>query len=496
MSETRRLLRGTLAIQAATAVSVVAFLTVATVLGRRLTLAEFGVYGLALSFAAYAAFLQGSLEVAAVRAFAESTDDRMRDRAFTITIRAYSLAGLVAAIFVAAVGSALLALFNISSELASEGRRGLVALGLLLAVSWVLRSYHDALQGMQRFVASAIADSIGYVLFATLVTTLTLSGAQLWLIIAGGGTPMLFSGLICVGVVRRSGITLKARRSLLTDEYVAEFRSLALNSLAVGGSDVVISQFDRAILAAITNAATIGLYEAVVRPQLLVRQIHGTLSATVLPASTAYAAQNDVERTKALALRGTRYVLGAVVPLAVFVAVLAGPLLEVWLGSRYVTAQWSLTIFVAYWFFGANTGVLGSMIYAHGKAGALARIAWLIALANLIISLALTPLIGLEGVVIGTTAGYALLFPSFLRLALGTLQLRLRDLVDVAWRPVYPACFVLGALLVILRLTLDDAVTEIVLGAVALAATYGYLVLVGMDSSERAAFRSVLPERR
>lgn len=496
MTESHRLLRGTLAIQAATVVSVLAFLAVATVLGRRLSLAEFGVYGLALSFAAYAAFLQGSLENAAVRAMAEARDDRERDRAFTITALAYAAAGVAAGIVVAGVGTLLLALFDISDSLASEGRKGLLALGLLLAVSWILRSYHDALQGMQRFAASAIADSIGYALFAGLVSGLALGGAPLWIVIAAGGTPMLFSGLICAVAARRAGLHFHVRRSLLSKPYVEEYRSLALNSLAVGGSDLVITQLDRAVLAAFTNAATIGLYEATVRPQLLVRQLHGTLSATVLPASTGYVTLADEARTKELALRGTRYVLGVVVPLAVFVAVMAGPLLDVWLGARYVEAQWALTIFVAYWIFGANTGVLGSMMYAHGKAGALARIAWLIAGANLIISLALTPLIGLEGVVVGTTGAYLLLFPAFLRLCTRTLGLHVRELAEVAWRPVYPAVVVLAAVLALARLLLDDAAAQLLVGAGALAVTYAYYVLVAMDASERATFKSVLTLRR
>ena len=49
-------------------------LIVATVLARRLSLAEFGVYGLSLSFSTYLLFAQGSVEATAIKRLAETRD--------------------------------------------------------------------------------------------------------------------------------------------------------------------------------------------------------------------------------------------------------------------------------------------------------------------------------------------------------------------------------------------------------------------------------------
>src|SRR4051794_27305825 len=193
--EGRRLALGTLAIQGATAASVIAFLAVATVLGRRLSLAEFGVYGLTLSFAMYAQFIQGSVEGAAVKFIAETTNGAELTRAFTTTVVVYAILGLGAGVIVAGGGGLLLSVFDIRSALAHEGQKGIVALAVLIAVGWPLRTFHDSLHGLQHFVAASIADSCAYITFAIVVVSLALTGSPLWVVIAAGGSVGLLAGL-------------------------------------------------------------------------------------------------------------------------------------------------------------------------------------------------------------------------------------------------------------------------------------------------------------
>ena len=60
-----------------------------------------------------------------------------------------------------------------------------------------------------------------------------------------------------------------------------------------------------------------------------------------------------------------------------------------------------MTIFVGYWLINANTVVAAGMLVAHGETGWLARYAWSVALGCLACSLALTPPLGLDGLVLG-----------------------------------------------------------------------------------------------
>ena len=187
--------------------------------------------------------------------------------------------------------------------------------------------------------------------------------------------------------------------------------------------------------------------------------------------------------------------LAVVVPVTVVFVVLAEPILDVWLGDRFRPAAAALAILCSYWLIGANTGVCGAMLIAAGKIRELARYAWLVAGANLALSLALTPLLGLEGVVLGTTIPYFVLFPIFLRLVLRSFPaVGLRDLWREAWLPAYTGALLLAVALVGLRLAVDLDTTAAVAGAGA-----GGLALYGaayyriwLRPGERVLVRSFL----
>src|SRR5690242_21640826 len=102
----RRIAGGAIAQQASQIVGVLAMLVVITILGRTLSLSEFGVYGLLISIASYVLIVQISVEGAAVRAIASALDDTARNRVFSTALTLYALAGIVCGALVAAGGAA------------------------------------------------------------------------------------------------------------------------------------------------------------------------------------------------------------------------------------------------------------------------------------------------------------------------------------------------------------------------------------------------------
>ena len=104
---------------------------------------------------------------------------------------------------------------------------------------------------------------------------------------------------------------------------------------AIGIADLLVYSTDRIVLSAFRSTAVVGLFEAVIRPHALVRQLHGTLVVTIVPVASGYIAVGDEERLHDLLLRGTRYVMAAVVPVTVVLMVVSAPLLEVWLGPEF-----------------------------------------------------------------------------------------------------------------------------------------------------------------
>jgi O-antigen/teichoic acid export membrane protein len=491
----RRLAGGTLAQQAAQVVAVISLLAATTALGRTLSLAEFGVYGLILSFTTYLAFIQGSMEAAAIKELASARDDAEKSRAFTNAVIVYFGFGIAAGLLVAGGGNAILALFEIPSDLREQARLGLLVLGAVTFVGWPIKAYQDVLRGAQMFALAAIAEIVAYVaLGAGLIVLLLVVEAPLWVLIGFAGTMQAMIGAMAALIVWRRRLPFRFRRASARLDEMRSFIGFSFYVMSVAASDLVIYSLDRAVLAMFRPAATVGLYEAAVRPSNLIRQLSGTLSVVVFPAAAQYESMGDTARTRELLVRGTRYVVAAVVPFAITFMALSAPILEVWLGDRYREAGLAMSLLVSYWLFTSSISVASSVLMAAGSVRTVAKLAWAIAIVNLGVSLALTPWLGLEGVVLGTTIGYLAVFPAFLHVVVTRLPVTVGELAREVWIPAFGLGLVLATALVGVRALVSvDTLPEVaVVSALGIGGYFVAFYAVCLRPSERRLARSLL----
>ena len=493
-SHERAIAGGAVAQQASQIVGVVAMLVVVTVLGRTLSLSEFGVYGLLISIAAYVLIVQISVEGATVRAVASALDQEERDRVFSTALTLYALAGIVCGIVVAAGGAALVGVLGIPPGLEREAREGVLALGAAIALGWPFKVFQDALRGSRRFFAASGAEVLAQGLYVGGMLVLIAVDAPLWAVIAlGGSLPTLIgigSAIVLVG--SRGRIRFRFHRRLVDRETMRSLARFSAGLSAIGVTDLIVYSLDRVLLAAFRTPATIGLYEGAARPHNLVRQLHGTLVLTVIPVASGYLATGDEFRLRELLLRGTRYVMAIVVPVTVVLMVLAGPILEVWLGPEFIPAQTAMTCFLSYWLLAAGTGVATATLVAAGKVGDLTRYAWFGAILNLVLALILTPWLGLTGPVLATVIQTVAQFPWFVVLVRRHLPVKVGDL----WREAFLPAYVIGAgvavVLVALRLVVPlDSLWALALAtAFVLALAWGAYYRLFLNVGERNLIRS------
>jgi O-antigen/teichoic acid export membrane protein len=492
----RRLVLGTVAQQAGQAVGLVSSLALATALGRELTLSEFGVYGLVVSFSTYLFFALGSAETAAVRTIAAATDRPSLDRAVTVAAVVYAGFGLAAAILVAGLGTALLPLFHLDPSLYDEAQRGVLALAVTTGIGLPLRLFQDLLRATQRFVLAGVAEALGYsALAAAVLLCLFTFHTDLWVLIAVGGAIPMWLGLAAILLtIATPGARFRLRPRELSRERVRAFLGIFGAMTFIAASDLFINSLDRTIVGAFRNVATVGLYEGAARLNALIRALVGSLSVTLLPVLSRFSAEGSTDHERALVLRGTRYILAAVVPPTVVAMVLCDRLLAIWLGDKFTAAAAATAIFLAWWLFAANSSVANSMMVVDGELRRLAAYSWSIAGINLALSLALTPLFGLVGVAIGTTAAYLAVQPFFLRYALARRRIALSEFARTAWIPAYGASAIvaLGLLVVRLTVSLDGTITVLAVAAAATLAGYALVLAVFFDAGERAMFRSFM----
>ncbi|HMJ36453.1 MAG TPA: oligosaccharide flippase family protein [Baekduia sp.] len=492
----RRIARGALLQQASQVWGTACMLLVATLLGRRLSLDAFGVYGLLISLVAYLVTVQVSVEGAAVRMLSEAeVEPSRRAEVLSTTMAIYAVGGVVAAALVASAGVALVGVLGIPDDLQEDARHAVLALAAITVIGWPFKAFQDALRGMQLFGAAAAAEMAAYGTMAAGMTAAVLLDAPLWVIVAIGGSLAVMTGLWALVSLRVFRVGLRFHWSEISWPLARRMLRVSAYLFVAGLADLVVYSLDRVILAAFRSTASVGLYEGAARPHNLIRQLNGTLVLTVVPVASRYIAEGDDVRLRELLVRGTRYVAAIVAPTTVVLIVLAAPLLDVWLGDRYRTAALALALLSSYWLIGCATGVLASMVVAAGRVRFLARYAWVVAISNLAVSLALTPSLGLDGVVLGTTVPYLLAQPWFLVKASHGFGVSLGTLVRSALAPAYTAAAVVALVLVPIRLFAEPQnLLSLVASAVgALALGWGVLWFCFLTPGERRLVASMVP---
>jgi O-antigen/teichoic acid export membrane protein len=476
-AQERHLAAGAIAQQVTMGIGTITMLGVVTALGRTLSLSEFGVYGLLVSIPTYLIIAQASVEIAVIKAIAEAGGQYDRDRAVTTAAALYAGFGLLTGLFIVFGGWALLGVFNISNALRADARLGLVVLGMINLLGWPAKTAQDVLRGSHRFVASACSEAVAYVMFGVSMTAAIVLQAPLWMIAGLGGSLSLLIGVAATVTLLALRLPYRLRASTLSLSHTRTFFSISTYLFVTGIADLVIYSFDRAVLGAFRPIATVGLYEGPVRAHNLLRQLQGTLVLNVLPAAAMYIATGDRIRQRDLLIRGTRYVMLTVTPLTVTLMVFAGPILEVWLGPRFAPAATAMAILVSYWLVGAASAVGGAMLIAAGRVRVVAIFVSCVAVVSLLLSLLLTPPLGLDGVVLGTSIPNTLMIPIIVVIYCRTFDVRVRTLLREAFLPAYAT----GAMLALVELV---ALVELPLGrapfllAIAVFAIGAYATIV------------------
>ncbi len=497
MSDARRLATGSLAQQAAQLSGLVAMFAVITVLARKLSLTELGVYGLINSLAGYLLIVQNAAAGAAVKAMASARDEREGSAAFSTSALMYVGAGALAAVALTAVGLIFAAVLDLSPELARQTRLGAVAAGVVALVGWPLTVYRDALRARSRFVLGAAAETVGIVASIGLVFVLVLVDAPLWALIGSASAIPLLAGAACLVAARATGLPWRLRPRLATRAAARDFLGLAGYISLAEAASAVVYVATRTILGVARSPATVGLYEGPVRIHNLFRALNGAVTVTVLPTAVRYHGEGDERRLRELLVRGCRYALAGVVPLAVVGMVLAGPILDAWLGSEFRQAGPALAIMLSHWLLNGVLGVTAAMLVAVGAARELARWALAVGAGTVVLALVLVPELGLDGAALAMAIPYVALFPYMLRITLRAVPVPVGELVGRAFVPAWLLGAALAGVLGAVRVTVDPegAVAVVATAAVALAVYWAAYYAVALSGDERALVRGLARRR-
>ena len=313
-----------------------------------------------------------------------------------------------------------------------------------------------ALEGLERFDLSGLVGSLCSIVLLGAMYWVTSFSDSIPLLTALFGAALVVEGAICGALAwRHLGVGLGRGRW-----FGPELRPVLAFSgglFVIGFADTLIYSADRTIVAAFVGASAIVAYEAALRPQNGVRAVSSMAAGALIPTMSRLFAQGRHDAARELTLIASLIGVIITTPVAIVVMVLAEPFVVAWLGPEYSHYAVYVQIFTSYWIAHSNTAALSTAVFGVGR---LRIFVWLTiagAILTFALSIWLTAVWGVVGVIWGTVIPAWLGLPLWLYFALRHIGLPWRRYLREVLLPAYVPIVVWTGAFVAAAAVLDPA---------------------------------------
>jgi O-antigen/teichoic acid export membrane protein len=497
----RRVLVNTAAVGAANGWSMVLALVSLPLMLRGLGSAAFGTWVLLQTFSAmngWLSLMDLGMATAGTREIAgrHGVDDRPGlAEAVGSTLASVGLLAVATGLAFAAIGPFVLpALFSAPDDLRGPLQLAIVVYGIQATFDLLIGAFTSVLDGYQR-VDRARAVDVARRTLVTAATAVAALATNRLTVVAVASLAATVAGTVVALLATRATIrglrprpsTSGARALFRYGRTIAVLRPLG----------VLRSTIDRFVVGVILGPSAVTLVEVATQVHNGSNAVLSASSYAVVPAAARLHAQGEPTKLTELVESGTRYSLLATWPIAALSAVLAAPLIDVWVGADYAEAAPLIALACAAVAITAPAQVGSQFLLGTGRARTILRIAFAAIVVNVVASIVLVRTVGVAGAFEATILGALVTAPLMIAAVLDDLRLGIATFVRTAIVPAVPAAVgaIAGAGLA-LALPLGSLATIVVGGVVGLACASLAALRWGLRPHERAKVLSVLRARR
>jgi O-antigen/teichoic acid export membrane protein len=365
----------------------------------------YGLWALVGSVVAYGSLLDFGIAGAVTKYVAEYEAKGELEAARRLVATALALYAVLGLVVVAA-GFALAPLFPRLFNVSAEHRETAVWLvrlsGSGMGLAIISASTTAVLRGLQRF---DLMNLLG------VVTTLLVAGVTVLILLSGGGILGMVGGTVAVNFLMqipavwfiyriapelRFGWARPSRAMLWT---VSSFSS-SIFLVHVGGQ--LETKTDEIVVGAFMPISAVTPYNLARKLSNLPQMMTEQFLSLLLPLASALHAENDQARLRTLYITSTRLALGAFLTFGISLAILAGPILTIWVGAEYAEYGYLIVVLTLASLIDIPTWPAGSVLQGIARHRFTAVMALCTGITNLGLSLILVQRLGLLGVALGT----------------------------------------------------------------------------------------------
>jgi O-antigen/teichoic acid export membrane protein len=219
----------------------------------------------------------------------------------------------------------------------------------------------------------------------------------------------------------------------------------------------------------------VALVEIATQIQNGAEAILSSSSYAVMPAASWVRARDDHSSLRELLVRGTKYTCLVTLPVVVGAMLLAGPVVDVWVGAANQEAAGLAVLALAYTGLTCGIQVSSGLLVGVGRAGAVLRAALAAIAINLVGSIVLVHVIGIAGAFVATLLGGLVLVPALVRAGSREVELPVRRFLASGIAPLVAP---VAAMAVIVGLVVLSPLGN--LATILIGAGLGGLVYIGV----------------
>jgi len=466
---------------------------------RYLGTSAYGLWMLTASITAYFSVLElgyGSAVVKFVAEYRARRDARALNEILSTLFTVFTAMGLVVYAVALLIAYLMPIIFNIEPGMVSTGRRILLIIAANVTLHFVCAVYGGVVNGFQRYYLNNVIGTASTIAGAVVnVLVLRLGYGLVELVAATTAIRMLPYVLY-----RRNAHAvfpdLRLDPRLFRVSRLREVTGFSAYVAVIDWASRLNYAVDTFTIGIFLNTAAVGVYSVGLRLSEALFRMTNQLHTFLFPAIVHRAVEGRLADQRQLLVQATRLQLAIAVPLCGSVVALADVLIRTWVGPGF-EAGYQIARLLAYVVvLRAWMAVPGTLLKGSGRAGFVARVSAVCAVANVLLSIVLVKLIGLPGVALGTAipvtaiAVFAI-FPAACR----TVELPVGDgYRRIVWPAVWPALVVMPAMAYtreLAPLRLYAVLAQMAVGALLYAALFATCAL---DRDERRWFAGKLTE--
>jgi len=322
-------------------------------------------------------------------------------RCLSTSVGFYTLMGALAAIGTAIAYFSLPVLFRIPVAFVREARLLLLMSGTGIAVTFPLAVFAGALEGLQKFSWLQLSQVAIAIVRTVLIVLALQSGEGL---LAVGAITVAISTLSSVVFTCMALYVLPIRLNTRHVEW-RSFREMAgygAFAFAILLAEKLRFQSDAMLIGAMVSSVAITSFSIAARLVDYASYAVRSMSQVFMPMSSQFHATGDLVRLRRTFIVGNRISALVIVPICVALIVVGKPVIEAWVGARYLGSYFILVLLIVprTLYLAQSTSI--RILLGMGRHRILASVLLVEGAINLLLSLLLARRFGTTGIALGT----------------------------------------------------------------------------------------------